>query len=195
MSKETKERILDAAETIMLEKGFNGVGLNEVLKAVKVPKGSFYHYFPSKEQFGVELLQHYLAESNANKRRMLLSTSPEPNPFLRLITYLEGSIAKSCECGGKCPCLVLKLASEVSGFSDPMRQVLADGTTEGLGIMRQVLDEAVEKKLIRPDINTTEAAEFIHDMWIGAMHRAQVFLSVEPLRAAVGSIKHLLSKS
>src|SRR5436189_2079852 len=87
----TKERILEAAEEIMLQKSFHSVGLNEILAAVKVPKGSFYHYFQSKEQFGVELLRHYVAEASAWKRRLLLSTEQEPNPYERLMIYLESN--------------------------------------------------------------------------------------------------------
>ncbi|MCW0220810.1 MAG: TetR/AcrR family transcriptional regulator, partial [Prosthecobacter sp.] len=67
----TKERILDAAEGLMLEKSFHSVGLNEILAAVKVPKGSFYHHFESKEQFGVEMLKHYVTNSVAYKTRLL----------------------------------------------------------------------------------------------------------------------------
>jgi AcrR family transcriptional regulator len=75
----TKERILDAAEGLMLVKSFHSVGLNEILTAVQVPKGSFYHYFKSKEQFGVEMLKHYVADATAWKTRMLLSPEPEPD--------------------------------------------------------------------------------------------------------------------
>src|SRR3954447_13854945 len=63
MTGTTKERILNAAEELMLTKSFHAVGLNEILSAVKVPKGSFYHYFTSKEQFGVELISHYVREN------------------------------------------------------------------------------------------------------------------------------------
>jgi TetR/AcrR family transcriptional repressor of nem operon len=192
MSKDTKTRILDAAEAIMLEKGFNGVGLNEVLAAVKVPKGSFYHYFPSKEQFGVEILRHYLGEANAYKRRILLSTTPEPDAWLRLATFLEGYIGKSCEAGGKCPCLVIKLASEVAELSDDMRQVLAEGTSEAIGIYQQLLEEAILEGKVRGDLDAGTAAEFIQDVWTGAMHRAQVMRTVEPLRAALRSIRGFL---
>src|SRR5688572_28308165 len=93
----TKERILDAAEEIMLQKSFHSVGLNEILAAVKVPKGSFYHYFESKEHFGVELLRHYLAEATAWKRRLLLSTDQEPNPYERFMAFLELNIGKMFE--------------------------------------------------------------------------------------------------
>src|SRR5260221_6124397 len=81
----TKERILDAAEEIMLLKSFHSVGLNEILSAVKVPKGSFYHYFQSKEQFGVELLRHYVADASAFKRRALLTDELAENPIERLM--------------------------------------------------------------------------------------------------------------
>lgn len=105
-----KERILDAAEEIMLQKSFHSVGLNEILTAVKVPKGSFYHYFSSKEQFGVELLRHYINEASTFKRRMLLSTETEPNPLERLSAYLDGGVAKLMEGQCQCSCLLMKLA-------------------------------------------------------------------------------------
>src|ERR1700742_3288092 len=130
----TKERILDAAEEIMLQKSFHSVGLNEILSAVKVPKGSFYHYFQSKEQFGVELLSHYVKEASAFKRRLLLGTEMEADPFKRLSAYLDCSISKTYENASKCSCLVVKLATEVASFSDGMRATLADGMREWRGI-------------------------------------------------------------
>src|SRR5688500_20411356 len=112
----TKERILEAAEEIMLQKSFHSVGLNEILAAVKVPKGSFYHYFQSKEQFGVELLKHYVADASAYKRRALLSNELSDNPYERLVTYLDMNVAIHFEQICKCSCLVQKLASEVATF-------------------------------------------------------------------------------
>src|SRR5258707_11956369 len=89
----TKERILEAAEEIMLQKSFHSVGLNEILSAVKVPKGSFYHYFQSKEQFGVELLKHYVADASAFKRKALLTTELSEDPAERLAAYYDLAIA------------------------------------------------------------------------------------------------------
>src|SRR4030095_10525656 len=100
----TKERILDAAEDLMLAKSFHSVGLNEILSAVKVPKGSFYHYFPSKEQFGVELIRHYVSETTAFKRRMLLTDQLSDNPYERMVTYWHGVVAKSDDGCGQSAC-------------------------------------------------------------------------------------------
>ncbi len=63
---DTRQHLLDTGHRIMAVKGFTGVGLNEILQAASVPKGSFYHYFKSKEQFWQSLLEdyfrHYLAQ-------------------------------------------------------------------------------------------------------------------------------------
>jgi TetR/AcrR family transcriptional repressor of nem operon len=180
----TKERILDAAEELMLEKSFHSVGLTEILKAVKVPKGSFYHHFESKEQFGVEMLKHYVADASDYKRRILLSSEPEENPRLRLMAYLDSSIEALEDGGGKCPCLVIKLASEVANFSEPMREVLAEGQTEWQGIMITLIEEGLEKNALRCTGNSAEVATVIDDLWTGAMQRAAILRSSEPLREA-----------
>lgn len=56
---DTRQHLLDTGYRIMAVKGFSGVGLNEILQSAGVPKGSFYHYFKSKEQFGQALLEDY----------------------------------------------------------------------------------------------------------------------------------------
>lgn len=189
----TKERILDAAEGLMLEKSFHAVGLTEILAAVKVPKGSFYHHFGSKEQFGVELLRHYVADATAYKTRLLLSPAPEPDPLQRLLTYLETTIGKTLESQGKCPCLVVKLASEVANFSEPMREVLAQGTRDWCGIFEQVLREGQARGSIEARIDPAALAPVIQDLWTGALQRAAVTRTVTPLREALRYLKGVLT--
>ena len=60
-SHDTREHILAVAEPMILGRGFTAVGLTELLTAAGVPKGSFYHYFRSKEHFGEALLERYFA--------------------------------------------------------------------------------------------------------------------------------------
>ena len=189
----TKERILDAAEALMIEKSFHSVGLNEILGAVKVPKGSFYHYFTSKEQFGVEMLKHYVASASVYKRRMLLEATSEPDPLQRLMTYLEVNVAKMCENEGKCPCLVVKLASEVADMSEPMREVLAAGQVEWGQVMEELLREGVQTGHISRTIDPKRTASTIWDLWGGAMQRAAIQRNVAPLRDAINFIRAQLA--
>src|SRR5574337_1959891 len=57
----TREALIRAGLELLTEKGFNSVGVEEVLRRVGVPKGSFYHYFSSKDDFGRQALEAYAA--------------------------------------------------------------------------------------------------------------------------------------
>lgn len=185
----TKTRILDAAETLMWEKSFHSVGLSEILKAVNVPKGSFYHYFESKEHFGVELLKHYIAEATKEKSQALLTSEAEADPIKRLLYFLEESIHAFEDNGGRCPCLVLKLASEVASLSEPMREVLAEGMPVWLGILGGVFEEALAKGSISSAADTKAEAALVRDLWAGAIQRSTIAKSTAPMKEALTFLK------
>jgi len=189
----TKERILDAAEELMWRKSFHSVGLNEILTAVGVPKGSFYHYFESKEHFGVELLKHYIKDATLVKSEALTNRNVESDPSERLLVFLEGSIDSFLANRGKCPCLVLKLASEVTSFSEPMREVLAGGMETWLAIVAGVFDEAKALGTIPRDLDSKNTAGLMRDLWAGAIQRSTVSNSVQPMEAALDFIRQHLS--
>lgn len=189
----TKQRILDAAEELMLEKSFHSVGVKQILDAVMVPKGSFYHYFDSKEQFGVEMLAHYIGEASRQKRAYLLSADTEPNPLKRLFSYLEGSIDYIERVAGRFPCLALKLASEVSDLSESMRIELAKGFEEWIAIYQQVLVQAVDQNILYDNVDCASEAQLIQDLWSGATHRAVANRNADPVRHAVAHLKSRLN--
>lgn len=175
----------------MLAKSFHSVGLNEILTAVKVPKGSFYHYFESKEQFGVELLKHYTQDHAVQLKKVLFSK--DLNPLERLLAYFNGAIARMMECGCGNLCLVAKLGAEVATLSEPMRQVLADSMTEDRSLYERVIREGQEQGSIRKDLAPATAAAIVHDVWQGAMNRRQIERSVAPLRTAADFIRSYLA--
>ncbi|MEC5127455.1 TetR/AcrR family transcriptional regulator [Verrucomicrobiales bacterium BCK34] len=181
----TKERILDAAEEIILEESFHSVGINQILSAVGVPKGSFYHYFASKEEFGAEMIRHHVSRENGRRSRILLNSDIENNPIQRLLTFFETTIGRIHESGGKCPCLMQKLAAEVSNFSDTMREELGKGFAGVIRIFKELLDEAVAKNLLPADLDTEAEATFIMDLWAGAQQRTIITRTTDPTRRAV----------
>jgi len=187
----TKERILEAAKEIMLAKSFHSVGLTEILAAVKVPKGSFYHHFSSKEQFGVELIAHYVAEHTARLRTFF--ATPNTKALEKLVEYWGYQIgmatADSCQQG----CLVVKLGMEVASFSEPMREVMAQGLKAWREIFEQVVREGQVDGSLRKELDPAEAAAAIQDTWQGALQRMQVEKSVAPLRSAAQFLKSTLA--
>jgi TetR/AcrR family transcriptional regulator, transcriptional repressor for nem operon len=190
---DTKTRILNAAEAIMLEKGFNGVGLNEILKAVNVPKGSFYHWFPSKEQFGVELIRHYAEDAVASKRKWMTNKEMMPNAAERIIAAMEAGV--SCLLGNDCQhaCLILKLANEVATWSEDMRKALQAYFDDLLVIYTTVIEEGQKAGQITKMLPAAHLASILHDVWYGAYLRALVLRNTSPVREGITLMKAYLA--
>ena len=191
MSGTTKERILEAAEDLMLTKSFHSVGLSEILSAVKVPKGSFYHYFDSKEQFGVELITHYVSEHTSRLQKFF--AVKDTNALQKFVDQWAFSIGRITE--GECQqsCLVVKLGLEVANFSEAMREVLAAGLKTWRGIYEKAVREGQADGSIRKELDPKEAAAAIQDTWQGALQRMQVEKSVSPLRSAAAFLRSYLA--
>ena len=109
---DVRHSILETGQRIMAGKGFSAVGLNEILTAAGVPKGSFYHYFGSKDAFGEALLENYFEDYLANLDEILCQ--PDLTMAQRLMNYFcEWQETQSFfNCQGKC--LAVKLGAEVA---------------------------------------------------------------------------------
>src|SRR6185436_3322048 len=175
----------------MLQKICHAVGLNEILSAVKVPKGSFYHYFNSKEQFGVELISHYVAAHTARLRKHF--AGKDSTSLQKFTDYWAYSIGLMSQ--GECRqcCLVAKLGLEVANFSEPMREVLADGLKTWRGIYEQALRARQADGSIRKELDPAEAAAAIQDSWQGALQRMQVERSTASLHSAARFLRSYLA--
>ena len=189
----TKERILIAAEKIMLENSFHSVGLKQILDTANVPKGSFYHYFKSKEQFGVEMLKHYMDDATREKRRMFISEDKNVDPLQNLFTALQGLLNSIQSDIDKFPCLALKLAAEVSDLSESMREELERGFKRWIAVFIEVFEDAKLQKLLPEAFNSEMEAQFLHDLMTGATHRAVINRSLEPIECAVTIIQARIS--
>ena len=140
----TRQQILDTARTIIAGKGFSAVGLSQILAAAGVPKGSFYHWFQSKEQFGEALLERhfelYLQQVDASLGAVGL-TAPE-----RLLAFFGQWHASQSGDDPHLRCLVVKLSAEVCDLSEPMRAALERGTEQVLARVQrspEALDQAL----------------------------------------------------
>jgi TetR/AcrR family transcriptional repressor of nem operon len=190
---DTKERIFDASEGILLEQGFNGTGINDILKAVGIPKGSFYHWFPSKEQFGVELLQHYGRKMLDYRRKWMNKRDMIPSASERITSAMEASVSSMLENDCKQGCLILKLSNEVSSWSEPMRSALSSYFTELVAIYQSVMEEGQAQGTITSRQSAAHLASITHDLWLGAYSRSLAVRSVEPIRQSVTCLKSYLA--
>ena len=80
----TREQIVQAGLKCLVEKGFNGVGVQDITTTAGVPKGSFYNHFESKEALGAEIVERYGADPRrrGNSDRSIGSTARAAAPPL-----------------------------------------------------------------------------------------------------------------
>jgi TetR/AcrR family transcriptional repressor of nem operon len=141
LNTDSKQRILHAAAQIIGKKGFAAVGLNEVLLIAKVPKGSFYHYFSSKDAFGQALLESYFQTYLAEMDGIFQSATGSERE--KLMTYWQRWLeTQTCRHDfGKC--LVVKLGAEVADLSESMRRALDHGTAAVIARLAAALSRGV----------------------------------------------------
>ncbi len=128
---DTREHLLATGETLSLRLGFTGMGLSELLATAGVPKGSFYHYFRSKEAFGEAMLQRYFAHYDAEMQALFADEHGDARH--QLLGYYAQAISYHCRSECHNACLAVKLSAEVSDLSEPMRHALETGTARVIG--------------------------------------------------------------
>ena len=192
-NRDVKTQILDIAQSTMGSRGFSAVGLNEILKAAQVPKGSFYHYFESKEAFGVALLERYFSRYLADLD-VLLGATDDGSAISRLMRYWQRWVDTQAGNDLQSRCLVVKLGAEVSDLSDSMRQVLEDGTDRVIERLTRELKRARQNGEMAADGDASELAASLYQMWLGASMLAKVTQDDRPLQSALSTTRRLLGR-
>lgn len=160
-----RQHILDTGKTIITGKGFAGVGLNEILTAAGVPKGSFYHYFKSKELFGEALLADYMVKYVAEMDTILLRD--DQSAAQSLMDYWASWTMESGD-GCDCRCLVVKLSSEVSDMSEPMRLALREGTNQIVARLATSIERGLADGSLQAIHRVPHTALTLYQLWLGA---------------------------
>ncbi|MFV3335184.1 TetR/AcrR family transcriptional regulator [Pseudomonas sp. NY15437] len=190
-STDIRQHILDTAQIIIAGRGFTAVGLNEILQAANVPKGSFYHYFASKEAFGEALLKSYFGDYMAQLETLLSCTSS--SAAQQLLSYWANWLETQATCDPKGKCLAVKLAAEVSDLSEPMRVVLRDGTERVINRLAIAVKEAVIEGSLPDTTDARGLAAMLYQLWLGASLHAKITRDRVPLEAAFETTLLLLS--
>jgi len=189
----TRQHILETGHALVLQKGFSGLGLQEILKNSGVPKGSFYHYFASKEAFGTALLQHYV-ENYAERLSQLLAAPATGHD--RLMRYFRAWLHDPVDVsrpGWAEDCLVVKLSAEVADLSEDMRLVLQGGVGRLIDRTAALIIEGRGDRSLTDGADPARLAQVIYQMWLGAALLAKLTRSPAPMQAALSATETLLA--
>lgn len=156
----TRERIIDVAKERFHARGYADVGIKEICDNAKIQKGSFYHFFPSKENLALVVIDEF-AEDWANGF-VAEAFDPKLEPMERIDYLIDAAYfwQKSVkEKNGRIPgCLFGNLALEMSTKNDVLRAKLNAVFTKAKARFKNTLDEAVAVGEIKP-LNSTLTAE------------------------------------
>lgn len=177
---DTKTHLLETGYQLIAKKGFTGVGIKQILDTAGVPKGSFYHYFASKEAFGEAIISNYFINYKA---RLDAIVSRNDSAQQNLYDYFQNwydTQQNGCEHG---KCLVVKLSAEVADMSEPMRIVLNAGYQQIITwLADQIKDGWADGSVPRLDNVAAESmAKRWYFAWLGASLIAKTSQTNTPL--------------
>ena len=192
-STDTRDNILAAGQRMMAAKGFTAVGLNEILTSSGVPKGSFYHYFSSKEAYGEALLDSYFDDYLAEIDKTL--AQPDQTMAQRVMTYFADwrDTQSFMDCQGKC--LAVKLGAEVADLSEPMRLALKKGTAGITSRLAKALEVGIAEKSLSIHGSPEDTAQSLYQLWLGASLMVKIVRHREPFEAALKTTRQILHLS
>jgi TetR/AcrR family transcriptional regulator, transcriptional repressor for nem operon len=181
-----REKLLDLGVKLLTEQGYHGTGLQEILAAVEIPKGSFYGYFGSKEQYGAAVVGHYI-EPFIRQLSVHLQ-NPELDALSALRRYFDELISESKRLDYKGGCLLGNLMGEIGDTSEIARAALQNAVHRYRDLIKTAIARAQFEGSIRDDINAELLADLLVNGWQGALLRMKIERSVAPLQECRGAL-------
>ncbi len=180
MSHPTKQRLLDAGLSMLLQHGYNDLGIQALLGATSTPKGSFYHHFKDKEDFALQVIDRYMTNVHGGLDACLGDGSLRP---LDRVRHFFEMTQEHYRTEGYMGCLLGGLGQELSGVSPVFRQKIENCFSAIASRIALCLDEARKAGDIPADSDTRQMASLLVDCWEGAALRSRLRGSPAPLKA------------
>jgi len=179
IEKGVKQRILEKGAELIHQKGYYHTGIQEILNAAKVPKGSFYNYFNSKEDFGLQVIDYYVAQFDGMTREILENHSLPPLERVRKLLdhFIDLFRTKQYTLG----CPIGNLGQEMGDLSEPFQKKLKWALDAMAGRYIRVLSEAQSRGDLPQGLDVRQTAFFLIASWHGALIRMKIERSPEPL--------------
>jgi len=187
-----RNNLLAIGVELVRKKSFSGIGITDILNSAGIPKGSFYHYFKSKEDFGLQLMEHYHAQQMELARRIMHDEALTPIERLR---HFFNEAKKEFEHRNfQDGCLMCNLSTELADTHPTFQTLLKQQwheLTEELSICIAKIDR---QQLGLHKLSNAEAASWLINSWAGALTRMKAEASVAPLALFEKSIFGHLEK-
>lgn len=176
---ELRDKLLDKGVALLMEQGYHGTGLQELVQSAGVPKGSFYNYFASKEAFSAEVVKHYIDPFIKQLEHHLQRKDVSADIALR--AYFDELIEETERRNFKGGCLLGNLMGEIGDTSELAQASLRDAVHRYRDKLREGIARGQSEGIFRKDMDAKDMADFLVNVWQGALLRVKVERSVRPL--------------
>jgi TetR/AcrR family transcriptional repressor of nem operon len=175
-----KDNLLAQGVQLLIQQGYHGTGLKEILDAVQIPKGSFYNYFPSKESFAAEAIQHYITPFIVQLDDHL--QKPEIDALTALKNYFNELIIELEKAQYKGGCLLGNLIGEIGDTSPLCQKSLQLAVHTYRNLLATGLRKAQTEGTVRTNKSADDMADLLVNTWQGALLRMKIEQSTVPLK-------------
>jgi TetR/AcrR family transcriptional repressor of nem operon len=178
METSTRERLIEAGMAMLLRRGYNHLGIQDLLAETNVPKGSFYHHFESKEAFALAVVDRYMVAAHTALDACLTDEAHAP---LERIRNFFGAIRESYRSQGYLGCLLGGLGQELSGINDAFRKRI-DGCLSQIAAKLEVCFRlAIKRGDLAAGADARHLATLLVNCWEGAALRCRLLRDPAPL--------------
>ena len=175
-----KSNLLSQGVLLLMKQGYHGTGLKEILEAVQIPKGSFYNYFGSKENFAAEVIQHYIDPFIKQLEAHLNQSGHDALQALR--NYFNEMISELEKAEFKGGCLLGNLMGELGDTSELCQKSLQQAVRRYRDLLQTGIEKAQQQGTVRNDKSAVEMADLLVNAWQGALLRMKIEKSSHPLK-------------
>jgi len=187
-----RDLILAKGAQVMTRRGYHGTGVQEIVQAAGIPKGSFYHYFASKEDFALQALEHLYAPRLRRYAEAL--GNPALSPRERILGYYGELVAHfSRQEKPEYHCFIGSLSFEMAELCQPIGSQVESILNRSGAILAECLEAARGAGELAAESDCAALAEFIGNAWEGALMRMKVGASVASLRVFLNQLERLLT--
>lgn len=178
-----RTRLLDVGLALFAKRGYHGTGIKEIVDTAAIPKGSFYNYFKSKEDYGLAIVQRHSAEFWQKWHSSI--TENQDNPLQVLRGCFAAMLTEHIDCSVNTFSVVAHLAAEVCETSADCRALMTEILTEWQESLAFFIARAQQAGQIRSDVDSHQLASLFWDAWQGAVLRMKMQQSADPVKELV----------
>jgi len=176
---DTRQALVWCGTELLTERGFQVTGIEEVLKRVGVPKGSFYHFFKSKDEFGAAVIENYVAFYARKMDRIFNNTSN--TPLARLKEFVTNAKHGMTKFDFRRGCLIGNLGQELASLDNEFREQLEAVLVSWEDRVAACLAEAIQVGEITAGSDAQALSRFFWIGWEGAILRSKLTRSLTPI--------------